>query len=76
MRKKIVLYIFVTVALVSGFSDFQELLCDWSDIWGGRAITQIVDVLQWAEVLVQEFLRKFEMSQLNNVCCCSCKLEM
>lgn len=26
---------------------------------------QMVDVLQWAEVLVQESLRKFEMSQLN-----------
>lgn len=31
----------------------------------GVAIKENVDVPQWAEVRVQEILRKFEMSQLN-----------
>lgn len=59
--KKIVFYVFITAALVVGI-----LYCVIGQIYGvGVAIKENLEVLQWAEVLAQESLGKFEMIQLN-----------
>lgn len=68
--KKIVL---ITAALVSGFLTIRflpRLIFKNYGVIGqmfgaGVATRENVDVLQWAEVLVQESLGKFEMTQLN-----------